>query len=64
MPLPAGPVNDALTTTRLLFGTEAIEYRMPAATPVGAMLGIKEYPTPSARRNVQPAVIGPISSAS
>lgn len=48
VPLPAGPVSEALATTRLLFGSEAIEYRMPAATRVGAMLGIKEYPTPSA----------------
>jgi type IV secretion system protein VirB4 len=47
MPLPAGPVNRALATSRLLFGTEAIEYRSPTATRVGAMLGIKEYPTPS-----------------
>ncbi|MGH8132147.1 MAG: VirB4 family type IV secretion/conjugal transfer ATPase, partial [Steroidobacteraceae bacterium] len=47
VPLPRGPLNEALATTRLLFGTEAIEYRMPAATRVGAMLGIKEYPTPS-----------------
>jgi len=47
VPLPRGPLNQALATTRLLFGTEAIEYRMPAATRVGAMLGIKEYPTPS-----------------
>jgi type IV secretion system protein VirB4 len=46
-PLPAGPINRALATTRLLFGTEAIEYRLPTATRVGAMLGIKEYPTPS-----------------
>ncbi|HWW30056.1 MAG TPA: VirB4 family type IV secretion/conjugal transfer ATPase [Steroidobacteraceae bacterium] len=46
-PLPAGPVNRALATSRLLFGTEAIEYRSPTATRVGAMLGIKEYPTPS-----------------
>jgi type IV secretion system protein VirB4 len=48
VPLPVGPVNVALATTRVLFGTEAIEYRMPAATQVAAMLGIKEYPTPSA----------------
>jgi type IV secretion system protein VirB4 len=48
VPLPAGPVSGALATTRLLFGTEALEYRLPAATRVGAMLGIKEYPTPSA----------------
>jgi len=46
-PLPVGPVNRALATSRLLFGTEAIEYRSPTATRVGAMLGIKEYPTPS-----------------
>ena len=39
--------NEVLATTRLLFGTEAIEYRLPTATRVGAMLGIKEYPTPS-----------------
>ena len=47
VPLPRGPLNEALATTRLLFGTEAIEYRLPATTRVGAMLGIKEYPTPS-----------------
>jgi type IV secretion system protein VirB4 len=47
VPLPRGPLNRALATTRLLFGTEAIEYRAPAVTRVGAMLGIKEYPTPS-----------------
>jgi type IV secretion system protein VirB4 len=47
MPLPGGPLNEALATARLLFGTEAIEYRLPSATRVGAMLGIKEYPTPS-----------------
>ena len=45
--LPSGPLNRALATTRLLFGTEAIEYRLPTTTRVGAMLGIKEYPTPS-----------------
>jgi Type IV secretion-system coupling protein DNA-binding domain/CagE, TrbE, VirB family, component of type IV transporter system len=42
MSLPAGPLNRALATTRLLFGNEAIEYRMPAATRVGAMLGIAQ----------------------
>jgi type IV secretion system protein VirB4 len=45
--LPTGPLNRALATTRLFFGTEAIEYRSPSATRVGAMLGIKEYPNPS-----------------
>jgi type IV secretion system protein VirB4 len=48
VPLPAGPLNLALATTRLLFGAEAIEYRTASATFVGGMLGIKEYPTPSA----------------
>jgi type IV secretion system protein VirB4 len=48
MPLPVGPLNRALATSRLLFGTEAIEYRMPSGTRVAGMLGIKEYPTPSA----------------
>ena len=48
VPLPFGPVNRALATSRLLFGTEAIEYRPPSGTRVAGMLGIKEYPTPSA----------------
>ncbi len=47
MPLPGGPLSQALATTRLLFGHEAIEYRAPAQTRVGAILGIKEYPAPS-----------------
>jgi type IV secretion system protein VirB4 len=46
-PLPCGPLNQALATTRLFFGSEAIEYRLPTSSRVGAMLGIKEYPTPS-----------------
>jgi type IV secretion system protein VirB4 len=50
-PLPSGPLNHALATSRLFFGTEAIEYRSPTATRVGAMLGIKEYPTPSVVEN-------------
>jgi len=47
VPLPLGPLNGALATSRLLFGAEAIEYRSPVGSRVGAMLGIKEYPTPS-----------------
>ena len=47
MPIPRAPLNEALTTTRLLFGAEAIEYRTPTGTRVGAILGIKEYPTPA-----------------
>jgi type IV secretion system protein VirB4 len=47
VPVPRGPLNEALATTRLLFGAEAIEYRTPTHTRVGAVLGIKEYPTPT-----------------
>lgn len=47
MPLPRGPLNQALAGSRLYFGTEAIEYRSPIQTRVGAILGIKEYPTPT-----------------
>ena len=47
MPLPRGPLGTALATTRLCFGREVVEYRLAAGTRVGAMLGIKEYPTPS-----------------
>jgi type IV secretion system protein VirB4 len=47
VPLPRGPVSEVLATSRLFFGTETIEYRLPTATRAGAMLGIKEYPTPS-----------------
>ena len=47
VPLPHGPLDAALGTTRLYFGNELIEYRMVAASRLGAMLGIKEYPTPS-----------------
>lgn len=47
VPLPRSAVNSVLATTRLFFGNEAIEYRTPSETRVGAMLGIKEYPTPT-----------------
>jgi type IV secretion system protein VirB4 len=47
VPLPRAPLAQALATSRLTFGAEAIEYRTPTATRVAAMLGIKEYATPS-----------------
>lgn len=47
MPLPRASLREVLVSTRLLFGMEAMEYRMAGATRVGAFLGIKEYPTPS-----------------
>lgn len=47
VPLPRGPLSAALATTRLYFGNEVIEYRPPSGALAGAVLGIKEYPTPS-----------------
>ncbi len=47
VPLPRSPLNHVLATSRMFFGTEALEYRLPAGTRSGAMLGIKEYPTPT-----------------
>ena len=47
VPLPRAPIHEVLATSRLSFGTEALEYRLPSASRVGAMLGIKEYPTPT-----------------
>ncbi|MDM0022688.1 VirB4 family type IV secretion/conjugal transfer ATPase [Variovorax saccharolyticus] len=48
MPLPRAPLNEVLATSRPFFGNEAMEYRTGTQTRVGAFLGIKEYPTPSA----------------
>jgi type IV secretion system protein VirB4 len=45
MPLPNCSLPHALVTSRLLFGREVVEYRQPVRTRVGAMLGIKEYPS-------------------
>jgi type IV secretion system protein VirB4 len=47
MPLAPAPLHDLLATTRTSFGTEVIEYRLPTKTRFGAVLGIKEYPTPT-----------------
>jgi len=47
MPLVAGSVAPVLGTSRLLFGWETIEYRSATATRLGAVLGIKEYPSPT-----------------
>ena len=47
VPLPRAPLNDVLATSRISFGTEVLEYRLPTTTRSGAILGIKEYPTPT-----------------
>ncbi len=47
VPLPSGPLDRSLATARMFFGTEAIECRAAHETRVSAILGIKEYPTPT-----------------
>jgi len=47
VPLPGAPLASVLATTRVLCGVEALEYRLASRTRVAAMLGIKDYPTPS-----------------
>lgn len=47
IPLPRAPLNEVLNLTRVIFGSEAIEYRLPTETRFGAVLGIKEYATPT-----------------
>ena len=46
-PVPRAPLGEVLGTSRLLFGSEVAEVRMPTATRLAAALGIKEYPTPT-----------------
>ena len=47
VPLPRASLSEVLLTTRPFFGAEAMEYRTPIETRLGAFLGIKEYPTPT-----------------
>lgn len=44
IPLPQGPLDSCLLTSRPMFGSEAFELRMPTQSKFGAVLGIKEYP--------------------
>ena len=47
VPLPTAPINEVLASTRVIFGTETVEYRLPTETRFGSILGIKEYATPT-----------------
>ncbi len=47
IPLPRAPLAEVLATARCLIGNEIIEYRQPAGTRIAAVLGVKEYPTPT-----------------
>jgi type IV secretion system protein VirB4 len=61
MPLTRSPLNAVLACTRVMFGGETIEYRSATETRVGAMLGIKEYPTPTAVGMYNELLSAPIS---
>lgn len=61
IPLARRPIKQILATGRLLFGNETIEYRSPTDTRVGAMLGIKEYPTPTTVGMYNQLLSAPIS---
>jgi len=61
MPLPRMPLNHVLACGRLFFGNETVEYRSASETRVGAMLGIKEYPTPTAVGMYDPLLSAPFS---
>jgi type IV secretion system protein VirB4 len=56
--LPRAPLHSVLGTMRPIFGIEAVEYRLPTATKVGALLGIKEYASPT-----MPGMLDPLLSA-
>jgi type IV secretion system protein VirB4 len=47
VPVPRASISEVLMTTRPFFGAEAMEYRTPTQTRLGAFLGIKEYPAPT-----------------
>ena len=47
VPLPRAPLDQVLANSRPIFGVEVIEFRRTIETQLGAVLGIKEYPTPT-----------------
>jgi type IV secretion system protein VirB4 len=47
MTLPRAPLDEVLATSRILCGYETIEYRTPTQTRLGAILGIRDYATPT-----------------
>jgi len=47
VPLPRSALAHSLASSRVFFGTDAIEYRGPSHSRAAAVLGIKEYGTPT-----------------
>lgn len=58
VPLPRAPLDRVLGTARPSFGLETLEFRSATQTRLGAMLGIKEYATPTA-----PGILNSLLSA-
>lgn len=61
VPLPRGPLADALMTSRIFFGRDAIEYRTPSRSGAGAFLGIKEYPASTVVGSLNRLLAAPFS---
>ena len=61
VPLPLGPLERCLADSRVFFGAEAIECRSAHETRVSAILGIKEYPTPTVAGMYDRLLSAPIS---
>lgn len=43
IPIIDGPIGQALYSSRIIFGSETIEFRLPHRTHYGAMFGIRDY---------------------
>ena len=43
IPVIDGPIGQALYSSRIIFGSETIEFRLPHRTRYGAMFGIRDY---------------------
>ncbi|MEO8313379.1 MAG: VirB4 family type IV secretion/conjugal transfer ATPase [Pseudomonadota bacterium] len=56
--LARGPLDEQLGVSRVLCGSETIEYRTATRSRLGAMLGLKDYPTPTV-----PGMLNPLLSA-
>ena len=62
VPLPEGPVSEALATARLLFGTEAIEYRTARRDPCRGVARHQGIPDAHRGRDVRPPAVRAVSA--
>ena len=61
VPLPRAPIRDVLATSRVFFGTEALEYRLPTGTAERGDAGDQGVPDTDPRRNVRCTAVGAVS---